>query len=203
MVLSKEQQSALNEDLPARVVASRSQAGRSLSYVEGWYVIDRLNAILGPGCWSYDTDARCVVDEARQTEDNRKRWHVTYTAKCVLRVGDATIGDWGTGHGIDKDRGASHESAIKEAATDALKRCAKSLGRSLGLALYDKEQEHVVSTDDEIRALLRDAERAADRAELDRVKARASALKPHMPPEAVRAVGAAIKAASERAGGAA
>ncbi len=196
-MLTKEQKERLNDDLPARAIASREQAGRTFSYVEGWWVIDRLNAILGPGEWSYDCEPRLVVDEAR-TGQKGERWHVTYTAKCVLRVGSATIGDWGTGHGIDKDRGASHESAIKESCTDALKRCAKSLGRSLGLALYDKEQSHVAEPEDEVRSLLAAIERAATPAELDACKARASLLKPHMPPPAVRDVAAAFKVAAER-----
>lgn len=206
-MLTKEQKDRLNDDLPTRAIASREQAGRTFSYVEGWWVIDRLNAIVGPGEWSYDCEPRLVVEAERDggTDRNGKpkgmRWHVTYTAKCTLRVGGAVIGDHGAGHGVDKDQGAAHESAIKEACTDALKRCAKSLGRSLGLALYDKEQAHVVEPEDEVRSLLSSIERAASAADLDACKARASMLKPHMPPAAVRDVAAAIKSAAERVTG--
>jgi len=74
---------------------------------------------------------------------------VTYTAGCRLTVfGDdfspcPPIVDHGAGHGIDRDKGLALESAIKEACTDALKRCAKSYGNVLGLALYDREQRNV------------------------------------------------------------
>jgi recombination DNA repair RAD52 pathway protein len=53
-------------------------------------------------------------------------------------------GDVGYGDGSDKTNpGKAHELAAKEAVTDALKRCAKNLGMSMGLALYDKTQENV------------------------------------------------------------
>jgi recombination DNA repair RAD52 pathway protein len=61
----------------------------------------------------------------------------------VLEACGVRVVDRGHGHGIDRYVGAAVESAEKEAATDALKRCAKSLGMRLGLALYDKAQEHV------------------------------------------------------------
>jgi recombination DNA repair RAD52 pathway protein len=61
----------------------------------------------------------------------------------VLVVGACRIADYGAGHGIDSDLGAAIESAIKEAATDSLKRCCKTLGDRLGLALYDKQQRNV------------------------------------------------------------
>ena len=139
-MITKEQQAALNADLPASAVRSRDKAGQTLSYVEGWWVIDRLNAILGIGAWSFDaTDTREVYREQRADG----KWCVSYSARCRLSAAGVTIGDVGHGHGVDKSCGNAVESAEKEAATDALKRCARALGRSMGLALYDKTQEHV------------------------------------------------------------
>lgn len=145
-MFSEEQKRALLADLPPDRVASRTQSGRELSYVEGWWVIGELNRIFGPGGWSYDVDTRETVrlNEPDPKGDGRgTRWRVSYSAKCRLTVGTCTIGDVGHGHGIDRDCGNAIESAEKEAATDALKRAAKSLGWRLGLALYDKTQEHV------------------------------------------------------------
>jgi DNA repair and recombination protein RAD52 len=151
MSITEEQSRKLNENLPREVVEQRDGGGgRKLSYVPGFYVVDRLNLIFGCGGWSYACTTREVVRE--RTEDDQKsgakvwRWHVSYSASCTLTVGGCTITDVGHGHGVDKDCGAAIESAEKEAATDALKRCAKSLGRSMGLALYDKSQEHVGPT---------------------------------------------------------
>ena len=52
----------------------------------------------------------------------------------------------GAGHGIDADLGQAHESAIKEAETDAMKRALMTFGNPFGLALYDKQQREVTSS---------------------------------------------------------
>ena len=49
----------------------------------------------------------------------------------------------GAGHGIDTDLGLAHESAIKEAETDAMKRALMTFGNPFGLALYDKSLSQV------------------------------------------------------------
>ena len=59
-------------------------------------------------------------------------------------VGDVIRDGMGSGHGIDADCGLAHESAIKEAETDAMKRALMTFGNPFGLALYDKEQRQVV-----------------------------------------------------------
>ena len=67
-----------------------------------------------------------------------------YTARVRITVGDVIREDFGAGHGYDRDLGLAHESAIKEAISDAMKRALKSFGYPFGLALYDKEQANVV-----------------------------------------------------------
>jgi len=52
----------------------------------------------------------------------------------------------GAGHGIDADLGQAHESAIKEAETDAMKRALMTFGNPFGLALYDKQQREVTNS---------------------------------------------------------
>ena len=49
----------------------------------------------------------------------------------------------GVSHGIDVDLGQAHESALKEAETDAMKRALMTFGNPFGLALYDKQQRQV------------------------------------------------------------
>lgn len=154
-MIGKDKIEMLDAALPRERVAHRSQAGHELSYVEGWWVISELNRIFGQGWWSYDaTDTREVDREL----DEKGRWCVSYACRARLTVrrgggcdvvDTVTIGDVGHGHGVDKRAGIAVESAEKEAATDALKRCAKSLGFRLGLALYDKTQEHVADVPEE------------------------------------------------------
>ena len=49
----------------------------------------------------------------------------------------------GAGHGFADTAGEAHESALKEAETDATKRALTTFGNPFGLALYDKEQRGV------------------------------------------------------------
>jgi hypothetical protein len=70
-------------------------------------------------------------------------WGVSYVARIKLNVGGVCREGVGAGHGIDADLGLAHESAIKEAATDAMKRAAMTFGNPFGLALYDKDQRAV------------------------------------------------------------
>jgi DNA repair and recombination protein RAD52 len=49
----------------------------------------------------------------------------------------------GFGTGIAKDYASAHESAGKEAVTDAMKRAFRTFGNQFGNALYDKSQKHV------------------------------------------------------------
>jgi hypothetical protein len=49
----------------------------------------------------------------------------------------------GVGHGLGDSPGLAHESALKEAETDAMKRALMTFGNRFGLALYDRQQNGV------------------------------------------------------------
>ena len=68
---------------------------------------------------------------------------MTYIARVSITVGTLVREGTGAGHGIDTDLGLAHESAIKEAETDAMKRALMTFGNPFGLALYDKSQRQV------------------------------------------------------------
>jgi len=114
-------------------------------YIEGWHAIAEANRIFGFGAWSYELrDCKCVSDRQREIGQAKKSgFGVTYTARVVVQVGGVTREDVGAGHGYDVDCGLAHESAIKEAVTDALKRALRSFGNPFGLALYDKSRDNV------------------------------------------------------------
>lgn len=145
----------LDAKIPRDVVKQRDGGGgRSLSYLEGHYVINRLNEVLGQGNWEYDTEEMRLVYEGKITNNYGKQ---IFTCHYVSKVRLAVFGlndedvrygrsfsDYGYGDGTDKSNpGKAHELAVKEAVTDAIKRCAKNLGMSMGLALYSKDQENV------------------------------------------------------------
>jgi DNA recombination protein Rad52 len=141
---------ALSSDLDRRHVKTRQQAGRTLSYIEGWQAIAEANSIFGFDGWSSETiELRCVAERERKIGQSNPRdgWGVSYIAKVRVTVyaGDTLMvrEGVGSGHGIDVDLGLAHESAVKEAETDARKRALMTFGNPFGLALYDKEQAHV------------------------------------------------------------
>lgn len=149
-IFSKDQLEALNAPLDRKHVKTREQSGRKLSYVEGWHVIAEANRIFGFDGWSSETiETKCVAERDREIgRDKVPGFGVTYIARVLITVGDITREGCGTGHGIDRDLGQAHESAIKEAETDARKRALMTFGNQFGLALYDKEQVNVCDEDE-------------------------------------------------------
>ena len=147
-VFSTEQIAALSAPLDRAKVQTRSQAGRSLAYLEGWQAIAEANRIFGFDGWQRETIAVQCVSERERTlgSSNRAGWGVTYTARVRIRVGEVIREGSGAGHGIDADLGQAHESALKEAETDAMKRALMTFGNPFGLALYDKQQREVTSS---------------------------------------------------------
>lgn len=133
----------LNEPLDQSKVKTRTQ-GATVSYVEGFHVTSEANRIFGHDGWTYRVD---WTKEVQSEQDDKKNWRVGYTAQVTasVTIGDKTFErtDVGFGQGILKDIGLAHESAIKEAVTDARKRAMHTLGYTFGLALYDKTHEKV------------------------------------------------------------
>ena len=133
MEFSKEQVELLKEPILAKNVKER-EAGwggkdNQLAYVEGYHVIDEANRIFGFGGWSSETiETTCVNNEPRA---------VTYIAKVKITVGDITRVGTGAGHGNQANHDNNHESAIKEAETDARKRAFMQFGNQFGLSLYN------------------------------------------------------------------
>ena len=138
--------SALSAPLDRAFVKEREQSGRRFSYIEGWHAIAEANRIFGHDGWHRETvDVRLVNERPRKIgRDGRDGWAVSYVVRVRVIVGDVIRDGMGSGHGIDTDCGLAHESAIKEAETDAMKRALMTFGNPFGLALYDKEQRQVV-----------------------------------------------------------
>ena len=151
-----------NHELAAKLspanVKSRQQGGSKVSYIEGWHVIAEANRIFGFDNWTRETiDIKCVAEKERKigVKDNfagYDGWGVTYLCKARVIVDGVAREGCGAGHGIDRDIGQAHESAIKEAETDAMKRAFMTFGNPFGLALYDKTQSNVGDDVDESRA---------------------------------------------------
>ena len=154
---SPEQLAALSAPLDRANVRQREQGRSRVSYLEGWQVIAEANRIFGFDGWQRQTVAvRCVAQAERligargTSRDQKPGWGVTYTARVRVTVTAGGLAPLvregsGAGHGIDMDLGQAHESALKEAETDAMKRALMTFGNPFGLALYDKAQRQVSS----------------------------------------------------------
>lgn len=130
MTLTEEAITKLKQPLKASRVKSRSQSGRSVSYLEGYDVIDAANDIFGFDGWSYSVEG---IEPLGGDEKRR-----LYQAVVRVMVGSAIRSD--VGHGISAgDSSEAQETAIKGAVTDALKRALRSFGAQFGNSLYDKD----------------------------------------------------------------
>lgn len=135
MALTDDQREMLAADLPADAVRTRSQGGSTISYVDGWWVVSRLNEVFGPVGWTFT-----VGDPVLRDVDGK----VCVYVRGTLAAEGAVRSDLGAAVTASRTITADAlETAIKAAATDALKRCARTFGPSFGLALYDKDQRTV------------------------------------------------------------
>ena len=151
----------LKKPLDPRHVASRSQGGGQVSYIEGWHAIAEANRIFGFDGWTRETLDLRQIGEPYEVNG---KWRVNYSAKVRIAVYSnsaeyapvITREGCGFGQGIDKDVGQAHESALKEAETDAMKRALMTFGNPFGLALYDKSHANVQAPP---RELINDVQR--------------------------------------------
>lgn len=143
-MITPEQKKLLEAPLdPKHVKKPSGSFGPKGDYLEGWHVINELNRIFGFDGWSYTIElSRDDLREATDSKGN-PQWQAAYTCICTLKVGDNYRQDVGFGSGFAKSIGDAIEGATKEAATDALKRCARTFGNVFGLALYDKTRANV------------------------------------------------------------
>lgn len=145
MTFTENQIAALEAKLDPSHVKPPQQYGPKGDYLEGWHVIAEANRIFGFDGWSYEAvDTKCVCEAQRKIGKAQKDgWGVTYTSRVRVIVQGIVREDFGAGHGYDVDLGLAHESAVKEAITDALKRTLRTFGNPFGLALYDKSRANV------------------------------------------------------------
>jgi len=145
-MFTDKQNQLLKYNLDGNRVRTRQQGNISLSYLEGYDIIDTANFAFGFGGWSYKVKTLEQVSEELNQNQNKV---IGYKAIVAITVYDVhhkshiIREDVGYGTGIAKDYSSAHESAGKEATTDALKRAFRTFGNQFGNALYDKSQKHV------------------------------------------------------------
>lgn len=142
-MFNKNQLASLNQELDSSRIKTREKGNVSLSYIEGFDVIDTANLIFGYGNWSYLISK---LDQVSQEQNHNQNFVVCYKAVVKLIVKDENHSksisrqDAGFGSGVAKTLNDAHENAGKEAVTDALKRAMRSFGNQFGNSLYDKSR---------------------------------------------------------------
>lgn len=144
-MFDKNQLTILTQELDSNRIKTREKGNISLSYIEGFDVIDTANKVFGFGNWSYSiTKLDQVSQELNQNQNNV----VCYKAVVQIQIHntnhtlDVNRQDVGFGTGVAKSLADAHEGAAKEAVTDAIKRCFRSFGNQFGNSLYDKTKNH-------------------------------------------------------------
>ena len=123
---------------PALVSQRKGRAGKTFSYIEGHTVIDEANRVFGYGGWGYEPVGDVALREidsmdAKTGEIRRIRAYAAAVRVTVL--GAPPRMDVGF-HAVVEDTADGHETAIKGAVTDGLKRALRSFGARFGNALY-------------------------------------------------------------------
>jgi len=145
-MFTDKQNQLLKYNLDGSRVKTRQQGNISLSYLEGYDIIDTANFAFGFGGWSYKVKTLEQVSEEVNQNQNKVIGYkaiVTITVYDVHHKNHIIREDVGYGTGIARDYASAHESAGKEATTDALKRAFRTFGNQFGNALYDKSQKNV------------------------------------------------------------
>jgi DNA repair and recombination protein RAD52 len=119
--------------------------------VDGLHVIEEANRIFGHGGWSY------IIKDMRQvsrveTTDAKGNPQIRVGYYCAVRasIGEQVMREGaavGSGMAKPENEADAHESAVKEAETDALKRALRCFGYTFGLALYEKDKARRKVTD--------------------------------------------------------
>lgn len=121
--------------------------GKYGEYVDGYHVVSEANRIFGEGNWSYEIrDMRQVCRVETTDRNGGPQIRVGYYCAVKVHVNGGSFKEGaavGTGIAKADNEADAHESAVKEAETDALKRALRTYGNTFGLALYDKTKANV------------------------------------------------------------
>ena len=121
--------------------------GKFGSYVDGHHILSEANRIFGFGGWGYEITMLSMCSRV-ECQDGKGQPQIRVGYRCTVRATAGGVSREGAavGSGMSKpeNEADAHESAVKEAETDALKRALRSFGNTFGLALYDKGSDAAI-----------------------------------------------------------
>ena len=144
-MFNDKQNQVLAYELDSSRIKSRQKGNITLSYLEGFDIIETANKVFGYGNWDYTISKLEQVSQEVNTNQNNV---ICYKAIINITVYDAhhsknvSREDVGFGTGIAKTLADAHENGAKEAVTDGIKRTLRSFGNQFGNSLYDKSRQH-------------------------------------------------------------
>ena len=123
---------------PALVSQRRGRAGRTFSYIEGHVAISEANRVFGYGGWGYELLADVTLREVESVDPGTGEVKLIRAYSAPVRVtvpGAPPRTDVGF-HAVTEETPDGHETALKGAVTDGLKRALRSFGDRFGNGLY-------------------------------------------------------------------
>ena len=135
---------ALSQPLDSALVSQRKgRGGRTYDYLEGHVVIDQANRIFGHGGWGYELVGDVTLRRIETVDSRTGEVSVALVFSAPVRVtvaGALPRTDIGV-HPVTEDTAEGHDTAIKAAVTDGLKRAFRSFGGRFGNSLYGDQSQ--------------------------------------------------------------
>ena len=135
---------ALGQPLdPALASQRKGRAGRSYDYLEGHVVIEQANRIFGFGGWGYELVGDVTLCQIETVDAQTGEVKVTSGYSAPVRVtvaGALPRTDLGV-HPVAEDTLDGHDTAMKGAVTDGLKRAFRSFGVQFGNGFYGDQPQ--------------------------------------------------------------
>ena len=123
---------------PALVSQRRGRGGKTFNYIEGHVAIAIANQVFGFGGWGYELAGEVTLREIETVDPQTGEVKCTRAYSAPVRVtvpGAPPRTDVGF-HAVTDESADGHETALKGAVTDGMKRALRSFGDALGNGLY-------------------------------------------------------------------
>ena len=135
---------ALGQPLDSQLVSQRKgRGGKSFDYLEGHAVIDQANLIFGYGGWGYELagDVTLRRIETVDAQTGEVKVSLGYSAPVRVTVAGALPRtDIGV-HPVTEENFDGHDTAMKAAVTDGMKRAFRSFGVQFGNGFYGDQPQ--------------------------------------------------------------
>ena len=128
---------------PALVSQRKGRGGRTFDYLEGHVVIDQANRIFGSGGWGYELVENVTLRRIETVDSQTGEVTVSQAYSAPVRVtvaGALPRTDIGV-HPVAEDTVDGHDTAIKAAVTDGMKRAFRSFGVQFGNDFYGDQPQ--------------------------------------------------------------